>query len=330
MGSRVWVDGAWQDGAVNVAAFLRGGFPSDANTGYLNEPDYPGSLTPFSGTIESDTTYSYRDFPGLGVGSSSTPVENVTFVGCRVKKTAVEGPNTLLYGDNITFSYCTFQPDVAAPPVAYLDSYQYGIQAEGAFGTHAEKLTVDHCDLWGFGNAIVVKGSTQAKPHVFTNNWIHDAAADGGSYHTDGIGSLSGAGTGSYTVIHNNTIEAVGNTNGLAYQAGVYDHFTITGNLFGGFGFTIALWAGGAGGHVFTDNTYSTRLFTQYGPLYPQTFWLDPGSVWARNRWRVPDGANWGNPLHNGWFWIPQSLNPDRTDFGGSDENFVSLTDYVP
>ena len=251
-------------------------------------------------------------------------VANVTFRGCRFHGIAVGEKLVGLFGDNITFDDCSFEPGVAAPPVPYAKSYQYGLAGNGGYYTVIGQLTVSRCDFWGFGNAIDTMGSTQAKPHVFRDNWIHDAADDGGAlYHTDGIGAESGAGTGSYVVIDHNTIESLGNTNGVAYQAGSYDHFSITNNLLGGFGYTVAV-LGGAPNTTFTDNTFSTRMPVGFGPLYPVSFWTTTGSTWRRNRWQVPAGAAWGNPAHDGWFWLP-----DATENGGaSDTPYVSQTDF--
>jgi hypothetical protein len=189
-----------------------------------------------------------------------------------------------------------------------------------------QQLTVRYCDFWGFGNAISVNGSTQAKPQVFEHNWIHDAAADGGSYHTDGIGSLSGAGSMSYAVINHNRIDSAGNTNGLAFQQGVYDHTTITNNYFGGFGYCVAVWSTNTY-TTFTDNTFSTEILPVFGPCYPHNFSTTTGSTWRRNRWKVPSGAAWGNPAHDGWFWIPGGT--DASAVGYSDDSFVSLSDFA-
>lgn len=230
----------------------------------------------------------------------------------------------MLFGDNITFDYSSFEPNVASPPVSYAQSYQYGIEADGSYYSTVQQLTVTHSDFWGFGNAIDVSGSTKDKPQVFRDNYIHDAADDNnGTYHTDGIGTLSGAGTGSYMVLDHNTIESPGNTNGIAFQAGTYDHVTITNNLLGGFGYTVAL-LGGATNTTFTGNTFSTRLKVAWGPLYPADFWTTTGSVWKNNKWLVPTGAAWGDPAHSGWYWIPNST----ANSGASDMPFVSQTDH--
>ncbi len=301
------------------------GFPDATNTGYRNAPGFPGSLTPWSGgKVQSNTTYRFIDFAGLDVGSAAAPVSNVTFFGCRFKTVAVNEALVLLYGDNITFDYSSFEPGVSAPPVPFDKSYQYGISAGGSYNTFVKQLTVTHSDFWGFGNAIDVAGSTQAKPQVFRDNYIHDASADGnGAYHTDGIGTLSGSGKGSYVVLDHNTIVSSGNTNGVAFQAGTYDHYTITNNLFGGFGYTVAL-LGGATYTTFTGNTFTTKLRPDFGPLYPSNFWSTTGSLWRNNRWMVPQGAAWGNPAHNGWYWIPNTGSSTTSDNG-----YVSQTDYA-
>jgi hypothetical protein len=302
------------------------GWPDGTNTGYKHAPGYPGSLTPWTGgAIQSNQTYEFIDFAGgVDVGSMGSHLSNVTFRGCRFHGVAVGEKLVALYGDNITFDYCSFEPGVAAPPVPYNKSYQYGLTGNGSYYTVIQQLTVTHSDFWGFGNAIDCQGSTQAKPHVFRDNWIHDASADnGGTYHTDGIGAESGSGTGSYVVLDHNAIESVGNTNGVAYQAGHYDHFTITNNLLSGFGYTVAL-LGDAPYTTFTGNTYSTRLKPDWGPLYPANFWTTTGSKWRGNKWMVPSGAAWGNPAHDGWFWLPDT----SANSGSSDAPFVSQTDF--
>lgn len=299
-------------------------WPDGTNTGYKNAPDYPGSLTTWSGgPIKSNTTYNFIDFGAMSVGTSSSPVTGVTFHACRFKAVAVGNALVKLFGTNITFDYVSLEPGVSAPPTAYSQSYQYGLAANGAYGSYIHGLTVTHSDIWGFGNAIDVDGSTQTNPQVFRDNWIHDAAADGGSYHTDGIGDERGsAANSSYVVIDHNTIEGAGNTNGIAFQAGTYSNFTITNNLLGGFGYTVVLWAP-APNTVFTNNTFSTLLKPVFGPLYAQSFWTSTGSLWQGNRWLVPSGAAWGNVAHSGWYWLPNA-----SSSLSNDSVYVSQTDY--
>jgi hypothetical protein len=288
-------------------------FPGPTNTGYKNAPGYPGSLKACSSAIQSNTTYSFCDFGAVDVGSKANPVSNVTFYGCRFKDVAVNEALVKVYGDNLTFDYSSFEPAVAAPPTPFNKSYQYGISANGSYYTFAQKFTVTNSDFWGFGNAIDTHGSTQDKPHVFRNNYIHDAADDGGGiYHTDGIGDESGSGSGSYIVLDHNTLVSNGNTNGIAFQEGKYDHVTITNNLISGWGYAVALWAP-APYTTFTGNTFSTQLKPVWGPLYPQSFWSSTGSVWKNNKWLVPSGAAYGNASDNGKYWTPNG--PSATDY---------------
>jgi hypothetical protein len=305
------------------------GFPNGANTGYRNAPGFPGSLHTCAIPIRSNTTYSFCDFVGgVAVGSPSHHVVNVTFYGCDFHVTRPLGDKLVgIWGDNITFDYSSFQPDASAPPVSFSQSYQYGIEADGGWGTSVGKLTVSHSDFWGFGNAIDINGSTQANPQVFRDNWIHDAADNGGVYHTDGIGTLApGPGSGSYLVIDHNTIESAGNTQGIAFQSGRYDHLTITGNLFGGWGYSICVVGGS---YInFSGNTFSTLFAPTYGPLYTSTgFTGFPAPwQWRHNKWLVPADAQWGMPDHNGWFWMPVAANRHGE---ADDTQFVSRTDYA-
>lgn len=314
-------------------------WPDATNTGYRNAPGYPGSLANGSAlTIASNTTYSFYDFPGgAAVGSSGSQVSNVTFSGCRFTGTGAQNALATLFGDNITFSYCSFEPaSLSAPPVDYANSYQFGIEGAGGANTTIGQLLVQYCDFWGWGNAIDCQGSTQAKPQVFQYNWIHDSSVTGtgNNYHNDGIGSESaGASTAvaSYVVIRGNTINSLGNTQAIAFQQnGNYDHFLITGNLLGGFGYTVAVIAGtGSVSNIgFSGNTFTTQFVTGQGPLYtdsgftgyPDPYW------WRNNKWHVPAGAAWGNPAHDGWYWMPVTGGTGGTQ---DDTPFVSLTDYT-
>lgn len=301
------------------------GIAGPDNTGYRNAPGFPGGLSQFHGTIQSGQTYSFFDMGNGSVGDRDVPLVNVTFIGCRFSGSGDSTPLTLLYGDGFKFSYCSFEPGTSAPPVSHAQGYQYGIEADGGWYTHVGALEVDHCDMWGFANCIDVTGGTQAKPHIYRNNWIHDARNDGGQDHTDGIGALSGGGSESYLILDGNTIESAGNTNAVAYQGGHYDHVTVTNNVFGGFGYTIN-FTGTLSDFTFTDNTFSTRLPVYFGPLYSDHFVNSPNSTWARNKWHVPAGAAWGKPEHDGWFWMPVAA--DRN--GSTDDTqFVSQTDHA-
>jgi hypothetical protein len=277
--------------------------PDATNTGYRNAPDYPGELTRFTGTIQSGQTYRFHDFPsGLRVPAG---VHNVTFYGCRFASNAIADANVAVYGDNITFDYSTFEPSrVAAPPTAYTQGYQYGIDQRSR-----GQITVDHSDFWGWGNAIQFGFSSEAKPFVVRNSWFHDARDDGGIDHTDAI--LESYGGQSFMVFDNNTIVARGNTNGLALQNGNgtgYKNVTITNNYFSGFGYTVNVCGHfqGCSNITFTDNTFGTDVRPVWGPLYG---WQDGnGNIWRRNRWRVVPNGYSRNSADDGKYWWPGGM----------------------
>jgi len=274
------------------------GFPNASTAGYRNAPGFPGSLTPFHGTIQSGQTYKFYDF----AGGTDIPagVTNVTFIGCRFTSNAVDDATVPVYGDNITFSYSSFEPNVTAGTgsrvVAYRSGYQYAIDQR-----KAGKLTVDHSDLWGWGNAIQFGWSTQAKPVVVRDSWFHDARDDGGIDHTDAI--LESYGGPSYMVFDHNTIVAVGNTNGLALQGDGYSNVTVTGNYFSGFGNTVCVGLSGRNNKnvIFTGNTFGTDLKPEWAPLYG---WTDGnGNLWRQNKWRVAPGGYSTKTADNGKYW---------------------------
>jgi len=277
--------------------------PDTTNTGYRNAPGYPGQLTAFTGTIQSGQTYRFMNFPsGLYIPPGVT---NVTFYGCRFASNKFADATVAVHGDNITFDYSTFEPSaVAAPPVAYSKGYQYGIDQRAA-----GRITVDHSDFWGWGNAIQFGWSTQAKPFVVRNSWFHDARDDGGIDHTDAI--LENYGGPSYMVFDNNVIVAKGNTNGLALQNGNgrgYSNVTITNNYFSGFGYTLNIcgYFAGCSNVTFTDNTFGTDIRPVWGPLYD---WADGnGNLWRRNRWHVAPGGYSTNFGDDGKYWTPNGL----------------------
>jgi hypothetical protein len=231
-----------------------------------------------------------------------------------------------LYGE-ATFSYSTFEPSNDAdskPPTPYSQGYQYGIDQR-----YDGKLTIDHSDFWGWGNGIQIGYSSQAKPLTVKDSWFHDARDDGNIDHTDAILENYGGSGFSYMTFDHNTIVSVGNTNGLALQngdKGGYDHLTVTNNYFSGFGYTVNI--GGSGrisNSLFTGNTYGTDIKPTYGPLYD---WSSDGTnnLWRNNKWHVPSGG-WGNPAHDGWYWIPDGS--DASNYGYDDSMFVSQTDYA-
>jgi hypothetical protein len=302
------------------------GVAGASNTGYNHAPGYSGSLSDCSGvTIQSNTTYSGCSFPdGVSVGTSGSPVSNVTFTGDDFIGNEPQSALVLLFGSNITFSYDTFQPDVSAPPATSSANYEYGLEADGAYYTHVGQLEVDHSNFWGFGNAIDVTGSTQSAPQVYADNYIHDAdtlSAQG--YHVDGIGDLNSGDTDSYVTITGNTIVSAGNTNGIAYQYGPYSHFTITNNYFSGFGYTVHIGTSGPTDSVFENNVWGTDFEPDWGPIYG---WDNSTNTWSGNKIEVVPGTTWMASGNNGLYWWPTDGNPSSpsqivghtTDYSGA------------
>jgi hypothetical protein len=274
-------------------------FPGPTNTGYKNAPGYPGQLTKFTGSLQSGQTYKYYEFdPGLEVGN----VSDVTFYGCRF-----DGLNSAAFanvivrgGQNITFDYSSFIPQkLATPPAAYGDSSQFGIWV---YPANIGKLTVDHSDFWAFGNGIqFFPSGDSTKPFTVRNSWIHDARADGGTDHTDGI--LNGDTVGSYITIDHNTIVSKGNTNGLALQDTADRNVSVTNNYFSGFGYTVRLGGSGNQNFTFTGNTYGTDIKPEWGPLYGWT--SGSGNLWRDNKWHVAPGGYSTKTTDDGKYWWP-------------------------
>jgi hypothetical protein len=328
--------GADSGGTGGVDASSSSQWPDATNTGYRNAPGYPGHLTTYSptaipgqecsGPIQSNTTYHFCKFPsGLYIGSVDNFITDTRFVGCQFLSNSVDNANvTFANGDRITFDYDSFEPSaVSAPPVAYGNGYQYGInQVEDDRPTntlHGHAFTVDHCDMWGFGNGIQLGASTQAEPVVVRNSWFHDASDPGDSggapiYHTDAI--LSSDGGPSYMVIDHNTIVSAGNTNGVAFQyAGTdYTNLTVTNNYVSGFGYTLNI---GGSGHlassVVTGNVFGTDIQPVFGPLYG---WGGTGNQWRNNKWHVVPGTSWSPATDDGKYWWPDGTLSD-VDYSG-------------
>lgn len=299
--------------------------PWTVRVGYQNSPGYPGSLTPsslgYTGLV-TGTTYKYLDFTADEMRGIQT--SNVTFIGCRfltndVGDASAAGsfsgswPNCT----NVTFSYCTFGSSVTNPPVAYGQGNQYCIDQRYIGG-----LTVDHCDMWGFGEAIELNGSSAAHPTQITNNYIHDCSADGGGiYHVDGILSNNG-GTGvQYVTVSGNTIVIQPeNTNCIGFQAvggGAlpYSNLTITNNYISGDNTSVDV--GGHTGTACTNITFTGNVMgSDYKPnntfIYDGTGFTGPGSIWSGNKFYVPASSPFSSPSaawlaagNSGLYWYP-------------------------
>jgi hypothetical protein len=201
-----------------------------------------------------------------GFGGGGHAVHDITFIGCRF---TVPGPTAGLDANvdmltsgsyNITFSYCTMEPasSVLASPIplknwpsssvgtgvffvttgAGGNTYQmpYGVTAQyavaHAVGSPTGFVTYDHCDMWGWGDALGLSGFNWTTANQFPVNgqtniidcWLHDARTDNfNADHTDGVIpsptiSIGNAPYISNVLIRHNTISCLGNTNAIAFQ----------------------------------------------------------------------------------------------------------------
>jgi len=189
-----------------------GVWPDSSNTGHLNEPNWPGSLTggtfgtAFNGWYDysptDGTTVYYAHFKGkIGIGYTSG--DNLTFVGCLFESSFGDGTgdwNCYMYSNTkVTFQYCTFKPSAYSTPPGYVSgssastidaaAVSYGASHtnsyEGPLTTASNgsqlgqgQIIMDHCEWWGCGGGCQFSGGNvdAAHPHTFTNNYIHDYA----------------------------------------------------------------------------------------------------------------------------------------------------------
>ena len=160
------------------------------------------------------------------------------------------------------------------------------------------QTNIDHCDIWGFGNAIILGGTATQKN--ITNCWIHDAANPSTQgYHTDGPGYLNGTTGPNHVLIQNCTIASLGNTNAIAFQAvsSPYSYITIDNCFLSGFGYTFCIYRfAGSNNIQVTNNTFGTDLEPVFGFVYqPNTLFdaANPTNIWSNNKLRVlAGGAN--------------------------------------
>jgi len=334
--------------------------------GPLGTTPWPGGAFR-SGTAANPTVYTGYVFAGpqtisgsyiqfiscdfnSGTGGVNVTGSNITFTGDRFQSNNVEDDNVQISGGtNITFSYVSFTPLTSfytAPPGSVWpsagagqntttqttdvnaingnDGYEYGLNI-----ISGGPVTVDHCDFWGFGNAVVFY-STTAQMNI-TNNWIHDAAnASSQGYHTDGPGYLNGGSGPSNVLVQGNVIASLGNTNGLAFQAATsgYNNIQLVGNYLSGFGFTVAAGAPG-NTHLtnssVTQNVWGTDVEPVWNPLYGNSWTAGTNSTWTCNTLAFRAGTTWTDgdgwtPASgiNGQYFVPTSGISSTTDYLGN------------
>jgi hypothetical protein len=305
------------------------GFPGQPGyaVGYAAAPGYPGSLTAFtggdtistSGTAGTPITYSFEDFvPGSPSGGTLITGSHLKFIGCRFQSNDLENYNVQVTGSDVTFEYCSVTPLVslaAAPPHAAWPSAGAGLQLVGngtgyqvggddgyEYGINIPSggpVTIDHCDIWGFGNGVVFYSTTAQM--TLSDSWLHDAAdAAAQSYHTDGAGYLNGGTPPNNVSITGNTIASIGNTNAIAFQAATapYLSVVVSGNYFSGFGYTVDMGlpsnTSGFMNLSFTKNVLGTDLPWVFGPVYgdESALFSQATNTWSGNTLNVLPGTS--------------------------------------
>jgi hypothetical protein len=322
--------------------------------GYAAAPGYPGALTPHAATgFASNTTYSFLDIDGGTTGIDLSSLTNTTFIGCRFQGNAQYNYNVNAAGTNLTFSYCTVCPRTAfvtSPPgltrwpcagagqntTTFSDGVNCTPGTQGyQYGFHIMSggpVTISHCDIWGFGNAIDFLATTTKM--LVDGCWIHDAAnAAPSGYRTDGPGYLNGATPPQNVRISNCTIASLGNSNGLAWQAATanYVNIVMTGNYISGFGYTTAHFQPGSGGArncQFVNNILGTDVMAIFGPIYsnPSSIYNNTslGNLWRGNKLKVCEGTT-----YNGTTAIFQFTAEDDGKYIYPDSTLNATTDYA-
>ncbi|PYY14330.1 MAG: hypothetical protein DMG60_20295 [Acidobacteria bacterium] len=335
LGTTPWPGGGFQSGTASNPTVYKG---------YV----FNGPLT-ISGSYIQFISCDFNS----GTGGVNVTGSNITFTGDRFQSNQTQFYNVNVSGSNIIFSYSSFTALASfytLPPggtwpsagagqntitqvdnvnaVAVNKGYEFAINISGSAGP----ITVDHCDIWGFGNAIVFQNSTAQM--TITNNWIHDAAqangVTGGGYHTDGPGYLNGGAGPSNILIQGNTIASLGNTNGIAFQAATsgYNNIQILNNYLSGFGYTVA--AGQPGSTHLTNssiknNVWGTDVEPVWNPLYGNTWPAGSGSTWECNTVHFASGTSWRSG--DGWapassidgqYWVPTSAIVSTSDYNGN------------
>lgn len=296
-----------------------------------------------SGTSGDPWIFAFYDFNSL-TGGVNISGSNMIFVGCRFQSNSATNYNVQLASTagNVNFFYCTVGPLVSlytSPPggawpsagalqntvtqttnVNCIDGNsgtQYGFAMSSGIGTS----TIDHCDIWGWGEGVVYNNST-AQMNL-TDCWIHDTANQSPqSYHQDGTGYLNGTAGPSNVLVHHCTIASLGNTNAIAFQLATsgYSNIVVTNNYLTGFSILIDMCHNfnGSSGLVFTDNIVATDVQWIFGPARNvATSFTSTGNLWRRNVFTVIAGTTnnsgatpaWTSANNGNYLWPDNTLN---------------------
>ena len=291
------------------------GWPDATNTGYNRAPGYPGSLTPFTGTLTAGQTYSFMDFEGATI-----TVDNVTFIGCRFASNWVDGWNVKNDANNTVFRHCTFCPPtsvVAAPPNAAWPSAGAGEDVDGTTGGGFEPLmightqgyqygihntgggivTVEYCDIWGFANAITLFGTAQKTIRYARGFTIAPPKGQvWGNIIRTGRGISTGSGAPMFCS-RATRLPLSGTRTRLRSKrtSNGYDSIVVDGNFLSGFGYCVDMGHNAAGNNnlQFINNTIATDIGWHWGPIYEDfsSTFSGNGNEWRNNKLRVLPGT---------------------------------------
>ena len=252
----------------------------------------------------------YISPPGTGCSESSAGN-----LGCTNWPSGGVGANSTTIVEETGFTPGSTTPS-NANAINGNKGYEYGLNVDNGGGP----IWVDHCDFWGFGDAIVNQTTTQQI--TITNNWMHDIANPSEqAYHTDGYGYSNGATAPNNVLLAGNATAMLGNTNALALQAAVggYQNIYINENFFSGDGATISFCQPGSvpcTNSAFYGNTFGTDVEAS-GPMYNPGATLGPGTVWACNTIEVRPGTTWTNFV-NGQYFLNANPENSARDQGGN------------
>jgi len=329
----------------------------DFTSGTSSSPTvYTGYVFTGNVTISSGTSWVIFVGCDFNIGTDNTLTlsgDHIYFIGSRFQSNDAQGANVKIVGaTNLGFFYDSFVPEVSlfsSPPGGTWPSAGAGTNSttqtngnsvpEGqgyqfpwyTSGSTEGPIVMDHCDLWGFGNAVAFSQTTAQM--TLTNNWMHDAgnsdSPTAGYYHTDGPGYLNG-GTGPDNVlIVGNVIASLGNTNAFAFQAadGGYSNIIVTSNYFSGFGNTIS--PGDIGPSYLTNSVFYGNVFgTDVEPVdtWSHGNMASSTNVWACNTVAFRSGTTWSvagwtpSSFDNGLYWLNTTSAPPDSgmDQGGN------------
>lgn len=305
-----------------------------------------------SGTAGAHALYQCLDVDAGTSGVGLTNLQYIDFKYVRFQSNNIGNENIAITGTShdITFDYVSLAPRTtfySSPPgstwpsagsgtsvngngcttdvncINYNSAYQYGLNITGCSGP----LSITHSDIWGFGNAIQIGGTTCQI--TIDSNWIHDGAnpnvagCPSNCYHTDGPGYLNGATPPSNVTVTNNAIASIGNTNALAFQAATsgYSALVMNGNFLSGFNILVdpGHCTSGNTGLQFENNTIGTHLPWTNNVLYCNAttqFTGGAGGTWQGNKFYVLNGTskalgsaiNWTS-ANDGNFVLPNPAN---------------------